>query len=208
MLWAGLPYSKQIDNNMFGVRVIRFTKSAFERQILESVLIQEENKKNEVLNSKSEYNRCALPRLTSKLGEHTYGEDAKAAKEERRKEEEMEERIRKLRKEVNVKRRKKENEEVMDPIEERRLSKKRKTDDNLKSAPETTDQEDLWNTKTSPDANSEPDKMDHNDTNETVGEDTDQIDLFIEAKTADDTDQIDHRKDVTDLSIRGYTYTT
>ena len=100
---------EEMEEEMFGVRVIKYTRTAFERQILESVLIQDENKKSFILNSKSEYNRCALPRLTSKLGEHAY-EEEKAAKEERRKEDELEEKIRRLRKEINVKRRKKDEE--------------------------------------------------------------------------------------------------
>ena len=39
-----------------------------ERQILESVLIQKA-REHKIMNNKSEYNRCALPRLTAKLGE-------------------------------------------------------------------------------------------------------------------------------------------
>ena len=52
----------------FGMRVIKNSRSAFERQILESVIIQEETKKHKIMNSKSEYNRCSIPRLTAKMG--------------------------------------------------------------------------------------------------------------------------------------------
>ena len=46
----------------FGVKVLRFTRTSFNRQILESVLIQ--NKRDHyVMNSRSEFNRCAIPRL-------------------------------------------------------------------------------------------------------------------------------------------------
>ena len=53
----------------FSMRILKSTRTAFERQILESVLIQRERKHHNILNAKAEYNRCALPRLTAKLGE-------------------------------------------------------------------------------------------------------------------------------------------
>ena len=52
----------------FGVKVLRYTRSSFERQILESVLIQS-SRDHHILNSRSEFNRCAIPRLVTKLGE-------------------------------------------------------------------------------------------------------------------------------------------
>ena len=42
--------------------------------MLESVVIQKEQKESYVLNSKAEYSRCALPRLTAKIGEEEYDE--------------------------------------------------------------------------------------------------------------------------------------
>ena len=56
------------DNIKFGMRIIKTTRTAFERQILESVEIQKA-RQHHIMNNKSEYNRCALPRLTAKLGE-------------------------------------------------------------------------------------------------------------------------------------------
>ena len=53
----------------FGGRIVDKPRTAFNRQISESVTIQRQKKKNIILNSKSEYNRCALPRLTANLGE-------------------------------------------------------------------------------------------------------------------------------------------
>ena len=50
------------------MRVIKSTRTAFERQIMESVMIQKE-RHHQIMNNKAEYNRCALPRLTAKLGE-------------------------------------------------------------------------------------------------------------------------------------------
>ena len=52
----------------FGMRILKSTRSAFERQILESVLIQKA-RENNIMNNKAEYNRCALPKLTVKLEE-------------------------------------------------------------------------------------------------------------------------------------------
>ena len=52
----------------FGMRIVREARSAFERQIAESVQIQNQKRSNIILNSKSEYNRCALPRLTANIG--------------------------------------------------------------------------------------------------------------------------------------------
>ena len=52
----------------FGMKVMRYTRSSFERQILESVLIQE-NRDQHLMNNRAEFNRCAIPRLVSKLGE-------------------------------------------------------------------------------------------------------------------------------------------
>ena len=50
------------------MRILKSTRTDFERQILESVAIQK-NRNNNIMNNKTEYNRCALPRLTAKLGE-------------------------------------------------------------------------------------------------------------------------------------------
>ena len=60
----------------FGVKVVRYTRSSFVRQVTESVIIQEERNHN-ILNSKSEYNRCSLPRLTANLGDREWKKRAK-----------------------------------------------------------------------------------------------------------------------------------
>ena len=64
----GVPMDKII----FGMRVVQYTRTALERQVLESVLIQEEGKRHIIMNSKSEYSRCSIPRLTTKLGDKEY----------------------------------------------------------------------------------------------------------------------------------------
>jgi hypothetical protein len=55
----------------FGIKIIKTAKTSFERQIFESVEIQE-NRHHHLLNSRSEYNRCAVPRLTCKLGDKAF----------------------------------------------------------------------------------------------------------------------------------------
>ena len=93
----------------YGLKIIKYTKTPFERQVRESVYLQE-NTNHHLLNSKSEYNRCSIPRLTTKLGEKEVREGKKEEEREKRKDAEISRRIRELRKEKN-KSRKSENEE-------------------------------------------------------------------------------------------------
>ena len=46
------------DKIEFGMKIMKSTKTAFERQILESVLIQK-HRNDLLMNNKAEYNRCA-----------------------------------------------------------------------------------------------------------------------------------------------------
>ena len=102
----------------FGVKVVRYTRSAFDRQVMESVIIQEERSHN-ILNSKSEYNRCSLPRLTANLGDREWKKRAKEEKIEKEREMELEKRIVELRKDRNQKRRG-ETKPSEEPAEKRR----------------------------------------------------------------------------------------
>ena len=81
--------------NVFGIKILKYTKNSIERQILKSVLIQE-NKHHHIINSKTEYNRCAVPRLTSKLGKNIFKRWEEEKKEEKRRE--IQEKIRMLKK--------------------------------------------------------------------------------------------------------------
>ena len=87
---------EDLENIEFGIRILRTTKTAFNRQILESVMIQSSKTRNHILNSRSEYNRCALPRLTAKMGDDTYDKIDKIKKEEKKAELELEKKIRNL----------------------------------------------------------------------------------------------------------------
>ena len=82
----------------FGMKIVRYCQTSFERQILESVLIQSERKHHNILNSRSEYNRCSLPRLTTKMGEDSYKEFGKEIENEKNEEIKIEKKIRELRK--------------------------------------------------------------------------------------------------------------
>ena len=76
----------------FLMKAIKFHKSSYERQIHESVMIQN-NRKHHLLNSKSEFNRYALQRITIKMGEKELKGIEKEIEEERKIEEEIEVKI-------------------------------------------------------------------------------------------------------------------
>ena len=79
----------------FGVRVRKKFVKSFERQVGEAIAIEQEQMKGTVLlNSKSEFNRCSVPRLT--LG--TYKDNLEEIKKEEKEEKHLKEEIRKLRK--------------------------------------------------------------------------------------------------------------
>ena len=113
--------NEKLDEITFGMKIKCTAKSAFERQIMESVLIQQESSKHNILNSKSEYNRCALPRLTTKLGEEEFESWRKDQIEEKKKEEDLERRIRLLRKERNKGRNVQSNTMHLPPLKKRKL---------------------------------------------------------------------------------------
>ena len=89
---------EELEKIKFGGRIIDKPKTAFNRQISESVTIQHQKQKSFILNSKSEYNRCALPRLTANLGEIP-------EKEEKEEEKELQGKIRDLRIKISKSRR-------------------------------------------------------------------------------------------------------
>ena len=92
------------DKVQFSLKVLNYCKSSFERQIMESVTIQKERHHN-LLNSKAEYNRSAVPRLTTKIGEKQYKKWEKETEKDVEKNERLEEKIRNMRKMRNKSRR-------------------------------------------------------------------------------------------------------
>ena len=87
----------------FGMKAIKFTKSSFERQVLESVEIQN-NRHHHLLNSRSEFNRCAVPRMMCKLGDKTFKKNEQEIESDMAREEAQVNKIRELIKERNKKR--------------------------------------------------------------------------------------------------------
>ena len=85
----------------FGMKVVKYNQSSFERQIRESVTIQSERQDHILLNSRTEYNRCSLPRLCTQVGEGEYKNYSEQLDLEKKEEEKIESRIRQLRKERN-----------------------------------------------------------------------------------------------------------
>ena len=119
----------KLEDIKFGMKVLKYTNSAMERQILESVKIQEEKVKHYILNSKAEYSRCTLPRLTARMGEEEFD---KKRHEEKKKERDEEEVVRKevaRRKKERCKNRGKEIHQ-QEEIEEEKKQKRRKINEN------------------------------------------------------------------------------
>ena len=122
---ANYHENEEIEDIRFGMRVVKYTRSALERQVLESVRIQEEREKNYIMNSRSEYNRCTIPRLTAKMGEEDYD---KRRQEEKRIDRIMEEKMRmeiNKRKKDKCKRRGNEMHDFQDLRENNMLKKRR-----------------------------------------------------------------------------------
>ena len=92
---------QDMDQVEFGMKVLRYTQTSFERQILESVIIQKERTEHKILNSRTEYNRCSLPRICTQVGDNTYKDFEKEIDIEKIEEEKIENKIRQMRKERN-----------------------------------------------------------------------------------------------------------
>ena len=120
--WMENHEHESIEEERYAMKVLKFTQTSFERQILESVIIQEEKKKSHLLNSKSEYNRCAVPRLTSRIGTGRMDEEEKL---EKRREDLLEEKIRKVRKKIMNERRNTERVKYVEDLQIRPLKRYR-----------------------------------------------------------------------------------
>ena len=98
--------NEEIEKVQWGMKVIKYMRSAFERQIEEAVTIERKAKEGDILNSKCEYNQTTLPRLVTRIGdkESEMKEWEKELRKEKHYEEKMEEKIRILRKNKNKER--------------------------------------------------------------------------------------------------------
>ena len=92
---------QEMNEVQFGMRIIRSCQSSFERQVYESVAIQQERKSHHILNSRSEFNRCSLPRIAAQIGENEYEKCSEELKQEKIEEEKLEKMIIMLRKKKN-----------------------------------------------------------------------------------------------------------
>ena len=95
---------QNINEVKFGFKIIRTCRTSFERQIFESVAIQQNRQEHHMLNSRAEYNRCSLPRLSTQLGDLQYKQYNTELETEKKQDEELEKKIRMLRKAKNKER--------------------------------------------------------------------------------------------------------
>ena len=89
-----LEHSGREENLPFSMKILRSHMTAFSRQIHEAVVIQR-NERKTIMNSKGEYSRCRLPRLSVMMGKKEMEEKDKSTVEMT--EMEIEAEIRKLR---------------------------------------------------------------------------------------------------------------
>ena len=85
----------------FGMKILKYARSSFERQISEAVTIQQEQDSHEILNSRAEYNSCSLPRLTTRMGDEEMESWERTLRKEKEEDDWFEEKIRELRKARN-----------------------------------------------------------------------------------------------------------
>ena len=95
---VGVHPNKDMSEVQFGMRVLKYNTSSFERQIMESVVIQVERQDHNLLNSRTEFNRCSLPRLCTQIGDGEYKQYTKELEFEKLEEQNLETKIRELRK--------------------------------------------------------------------------------------------------------------
>ena len=109
---------KEFDTSRYRVKILEYARSSFERQIRESVHLQN-NREHHLLNSKSEYNRCAIPRLTTVLGEKEHRQERKEEDDDKRKEDTVVGKIRQLKKQHSKTRRQKDT-DIRDAFSKKR----------------------------------------------------------------------------------------
>ena len=91
-----LHHEEKQDEVHFDMTIKKFHRSAFERQVHESVIIQASRNNSNLMNSRAEFNRCSIPRLGLKMGQKVMKE--KGEEEELLLEIQLEERIKKMQK--------------------------------------------------------------------------------------------------------------
>ena len=71
----------------WGMKILEYKRTAFERQIKEAVLIQRISEHHTILNSKSEWGQSTLPRMTTSTGEQDIWQMESELRKEKAKEE-------------------------------------------------------------------------------------------------------------------------
>ena len=92
---------ESLDKIDFSMRVIRYHKTPFARQIHEAVAIQQNRLSHNILNSRSEFNRCAIPRLSLKIGDKDLAHQSRAVAEAKLREDLLEGKIKLMKRERN-----------------------------------------------------------------------------------------------------------
>ena len=109
-----LKHGTEIVN--FSMKIVKKHNSAFKRQVHEAVLVEKfEKEGEEILNSKGGFNRCSLPRLSIKVGDKEQKEGEQQENEIT--DFEMEEIIRKMKREKLVRKRTSKKEEEKKELE-------------------------------------------------------------------------------------------
>ena len=75
-MWRHLQQAHPDENVSFTMKVVKRFLKSFEREVSESIYI-EVNQSNNILNQKSGFNRCLIPRLSVMMGEKEYHETLK-----------------------------------------------------------------------------------------------------------------------------------
>ena len=96
----------ELDDVKWGMFILEYKRTSFERQIGEAVKIKEAASRTKILNSRSEWNQSSLPSLVMNINnkEQALREIQKEMREEKEQEEEIEKKIRELRKKRNKER--------------------------------------------------------------------------------------------------------
>ena len=90
---------EDMSSMVFRIKIVSFKRTAYKRQIHKSVLIQQ-NREHNLLNSRSEFNRCSLPRMTVKVGDKEMGEVANQIREEQKKKDNVEKEDKRLEEQI------------------------------------------------------------------------------------------------------------
>ena len=105
------------DEMKMGMKIHTFRRTAFERQVAEAVTIQQVQNKHHLMNSKSEYRACKIPRISIKMGDSEMYEETERRRKEQQEDDELEQRI-KVMKRMSQKRRMEE-----EPIQQRKRAR-------------------------------------------------------------------------------------